>query len=626
MPEFDSLPSDLNIAGSCPDQLKALNEHAIVSITDAQGIIVHANDLFCSVSGYSRDELLGKKHNIIKSGVHDADFYRGMWETITQGKSWHGQVCNRNKAGQLYWVQSSITPILNDTGDTRYYISVRTEITAQKETELHLSAMLNAGNVALALLDTQGTIVDCNDTLAQFANVPRSSLLHQPIQSFANPEAQPGLERMLVQLNSHTDNFNQEYLMTDGQGGITEWADAMFHAIRNPDGALMGISSSLVNITERKVLLEQLRRTLAEQEGVFRVAPMGISVLDQRRITQCNPMFEQMLGYDSGELLGHTTRTLYLSDEQYQELGRIAYEPIMQGKVAHFETQLRRKDGSVLWVAAATSSLSPHDPYNHTIYTLTDITEQKLQAAALEQAKIAAETAARAKTQLLNNITHELRTPLNAILGFTQVLEFIEEGEATPPGYQENVQYISQAGQHLLKMVDSVIELASLDVFDKPLQGQPVPLVEVVERALLGLKSLAAHKHIGVRWDRTQCGEILLSTDQLRLTRIFALVLDNAIRYNHQDGAVWLEVREHDARCVIEIHDSGIGMTAEQVARLPEPFVRFTEDGERPSGGLGMTLVYRLAAVLGIGIQVESTLGTGTTVTLDIPVATFDDL
>ena len=119
---------------------EALDEHAIVSVTDAAGNITYANQKFLDISGYSLPELLGKNHRILKSAIHPASFYRQMWDTVTTGNTWHGEVCNRRKDGKLYWVRASIKPIFNDNGLPRQYISIRTDITDIKEVEEKLHA------------------------------------------------------------------------------------------------------------------------------------------------------------------------------------------------------------------------------------------------------------------------------------------------------------------------------------------------------------------------------------------------------------------------------------------------------------------------------------------------------
>ncbi|MDD2865510.1 MAG: PAS domain S-box protein [Methylococcales bacterium] len=141
----------------------ALNEAAIISTSDLAGNITMVNDKFCQISGYSSDELLGNNHRIVNSGTHEKGYFAQMWEKISKGEIWVGEVCNRKKDGSIYWVNSTIIPILDkQTNKVKKYVSVRFDITAQKKLENKLTELSNKFNLKM------DNFLDANDGFSQF--------------------------------------------------------------------------------------------------------------------------------------------------------------------------------------------------------------------------------------------------------------------------------------------------------------------------------------------------------------------------------------------------------------------------------------------------------------------------
>ncbi|MGY6644311.1 MAG: sensor domain-containing protein [Salinarimonas sp.] len=130
----------------------ALDQHAIVGITDRRGVITAVNEPFCRISGFNQDELIGQTHAILNSGVHPREYFHTMWRTIASGGTWRGEICNRSKCGKLYWVDSTIAPIKAECGRIEGYLAIRIDVTERKIAEAERAAEIEARTRAETLL------------------------------------------------------------------------------------------------------------------------------------------------------------------------------------------------------------------------------------------------------------------------------------------------------------------------------------------------------------------------------------------------------------------------------------------------------------------------------------------
>ncbi len=247
------------------NQKFALDQHAIVSITDVTGHIVYANNLFCTLSGYSQNELLGKTHSLVNSGRHSPEFFAEMWQTITRGKVWQGEVCNRTKSGSEYWVYASIVPLLDSDGLPVQYIGIRTDITDRKQIESQLSdqlqlveALIEAIPLPLYLKDITGHYLRINRAFEHFSGVDRSMLIGHTVEKLLSPEdakANIAKDRELLE-HGGTQSYEVTLRFDNGLERDAIYRKAV---LRRADGSLIGLLGTIIDITERKHAEVELR-------------------------------------------------------------------------------------------------------------------------------------------------------------------------------------------------------------------------------------------------------------------------------------------------------------------------------------------------------------------------------
>jgi len=189
------------------DLLDALGHHSIVSITDRAGIIEYANDKFCAISQYSRDELIGQNHSLLESGEHPRAFFRDLWRTISSGETWQGIIRNQAKDGSVYWVDTTIHPVVNSWGVAYRYISIRTVITEsvlmkEKYEEQHneLKLIFDSAPTLLYFFDTNDALLRVNNAVERAFNVSAEKIVGLPIRSLFEPAAADKIYKLYNQV------------------------------------------------------------------------------------------------------------------------------------------------------------------------------------------------------------------------------------------------------------------------------------------------------------------------------------------------------------------------------------------------------------------------------------------
>ncbi|NTV10225.1 MAG: PAS domain-containing protein, partial [Zoogloea sp.] len=248
-------------------QKAALDEHAIVSITDLEGRITYANDRFCRISGHTRDELLGQTHRIIASGVHPRGFFDDMWAAIAGGKVWHGHACNRAKDGRLYWVDSTIMPFLGPDGRPERYIAISTDISATKALEaqlmeqLHFSETLfEAVPIPVYLKSRQGRYIRFNRAFEQLFGLKREDWLGKTVFDLLDSEdaAEQHLQDRALLSGAVPEQSYSARLRLRGGSERT----IIYHKVglTRPDGTVSALLGALSDVTALKTAEDELSR------------------------------------------------------------------------------------------------------------------------------------------------------------------------------------------------------------------------------------------------------------------------------------------------------------------------------------------------------------------------------
>lgn len=257
---LEQLLTDLN------EQQKALDSTACVTESDLAGNITTSNELFCIVSGYTSEELIGENHRILNSGWHDTAFFNQLWETITNGRSWRGELCNRAKDGRLFWTATTIIPIKGDDGLPLKYLSIRFDITQRKIDQAAISAEKERWQVTLQSINDAVIVTNALNQIS-YLNPAAENLLGIPLT-----EAQSHPLNHLMQLDQVGDNkeapacFISAPVVPHGQTGSAQLHTRLGHDLAIsyscaplPGNGGMGAVYVLRDETEKKQLLDNLR-------------------------------------------------------------------------------------------------------------------------------------------------------------------------------------------------------------------------------------------------------------------------------------------------------------------------------------------------------------------------------
>ena len=602
---------------------QALDAHAIVSATDSAGNIIYLNDLFCEISGYSRNELLGHNHRIVKSGEHSPEFYLDMWRTIARGNIWRGEVCNRCKDGSLYWVETSIVPFLDNTGRPYQYVSIRTDITHIKKTELSLRIMeraIDASSCCISIADARkpdNPLIYVNPAFERVTGYSRDEVLGRNARFLQGKEMeQSGLDEIRAVLRE--GRVGEALVHNYRKDGTVYWNDLRIAPVHDNQGRLTHFIGISDDVTERREADDVLRRSeerLRRSQLYANIGTWDWNIRTGELI--CSERIDSLFGYpDHKSDNSHLSYFGNIHPDDRQRVTDAINACLIQGDEFNIEFRCIWSDGAVHWLLERGDVLRDKDgmPLN-LLGVVQDITKRKLAEIQSIVAKDEAERANNAKSEFLSSMSHELRTPMNAILGFGQLLEIdigLSEDQA------DYVNEILKAGRHLLELINEVLDLSKIESGNIDLSLEALPCAELVNECLMLIKPIAQAQDIAI--NAAAIGGYLIKADRTRLKQVLLNLLSNAIKYNRPQGQVSIQVSAQNGLVRLAVSDTGYGIPAMRQQELFQPFSRLgAEETDIEGTGIGLIISRRLIEMMGGNIDMESEEGRGSTFWIELP-------
>ena len=663
---------------------KVLNKHALVSIADINGNIVYVNDKFCETSGYTQDELIGQNHGIIDSGYHNKVYIKSMLRTVAESDSWQGELCNRRKDGSLYWVDTTIAPLLGDDRKPRQYISICRDVTTSKENEVKLTILkqaLDASSDMILITNNEGCIQYVNPALCRFTGWSEEALIGQQRNLLDSPNTDQ--EVMTEMRNKLRQGVSWSGLLLSRRRGMAPihiagqatpvdtldyWVNINVAPVLKADGSVSGY----VQI-QRDVSEQVKREAVLTMETADTAARLAISVALQ----QSQPLKERLthvldilFGLHAFDLQRKGGIFLKAQDEDCLDMF------LLRGEFT--EAFIRREQRIPLGAclcgrAAQTGELLVSDdcfcdprhehqfdgmqPHGHYIvpiassgrvlgilflYTdpyptqspsrLTMLAQlgdmialtllQEQAQTALATARDAALQIAQTKSEFLSNMSHEIRTPMNGVLG---MLDILKDTEMSREQY-DLVETAANSAEALLDIINDILDFSKLEAGKIDLEKIKFNLPSLVEEVCVLQAGRAHAKELELNCflpvDLPPCWE----GDPTRIRQVLTNLIGNAVKFTEQ-GEVSVKVSAQPTlkgpvSLRFEVKDTGIGITPETQARLFHAFIQADSSTARRFGGtgLGLSISKNLVQLMGGLIGVESEPGKGACFWFSLPL------
>lgn len=617
---------------------KILQESSIYSVTDVDGTIIEVNDKFCEIMQYPREELIGKNHRVVASGIHPKQFYEQLWNTILSGQVWKGEVCNRTKNGELRWLDSIITPEFDSKGDIVKFYAYRTNITLRKEKEENAKRMLfryesvvNATkegvfewDLALNRIIVSSrwiSIMGCeNEAFITKINNFEYTLRFEDVVEMIGEKHQ---KRLFA--GFYEDFITKKHFDFTIQTKKGRWIKTSAQKIgdgENPDK----IIGSIADVTE----LQQHQTQLEEQTLLLKEFSQKIPGFLYQFVMTSDGHFSFPYAGDgirdiyevSPEEVKHDA-SLVFSRIHPDDLDRVSSSILKSAQTLTKWTEETRLILPIKGERWAKGVARPNKLENGDIVWygyISDITQQKEQFIEVEKAKEKAEEANKIKSSFIANMSHEIRTPMNGIIGFSQ---FLAEPDLSEDERIEFAGILQKSTKRLLNLVEDIINISRLESNSLEVHNSEINLNDLLDEVYMLNLPLFEQKQLYFLVDyEFEKENANIISDETKIQNIISNIISNAYKFTEKGGVHLSYIYSKEVNKIkFRISDTGVGMSEEFLGRVFDVFAQEDISYNRTyeGAGLGLPIVKGYLQLMGGNINITSVKNEGTTVEFCIP-------
>jgi PAS domain S-box-containing protein len=614
---------ELKLAKEKAELIYKVSPSAIFTV-DRDLRITSWNDRAREITGYSEEEIIGRKCTVFSEEPCSDGcplFADEIEKPVTSASCFI-----RRKDGQDRVVSKNVDFLRDAEGNVIGGIESFEDITERRRTEATLQdsemrfrSVVQSANDAIIQSDGEGRIIAWNKGAQDIFGYGFDEVQGRPV-TVLMPDVYrdahtKGLERVRDGGESHIigGTVELEGLRKDGSRFPIELSIATWST---EEGIFF--SSIIRDVTERKQADEYLEETLSELNIILDNASVGIVFLKEGRLLRINRKLEEMFGYERKEIEGESMVVFCISPKDWEQMQKDAHEILAQGKPYQSERRMKHRNGQLFWCSLFGKAIEHTDPSKGSIWIMDDITERKRVRMELQEAKEAAETASRTKSEFLANVSHEIRTPLNGVIGMT---ELAMDTELTDE-QREYLEAVRQSADSLLGLINDILDFSKIEASRMELEKTDFNLFGVIGEAVELFTAQAQLKGIVIHYNVVPDVPQELRGDPVRLRQVLVNLLANAVKFT-DEGEIVVNVERVDVSGLsngegsimlhFSVSDTGIGIAPEKLETVFDSFTQADGSTTREYGGtgLGLSISRQIVSMMGGEIWTESEIGKG---------------